>query len=490
MMYFFQIHDPIRERTDVPVVRLESVEMWNFKNTGHTKVRLFADDPEKTDGTGTNILALYGQNGSGKTALIHALSLFRTLLCADEVTEEYGDCIDVKAPCAALTYTLTMQYPDTTPRGLYKNGAGRFGAAGDVFTVIYKVRLLRVRPSQEEPPFRIFGEELLVEGTVQGKPFERQTVLDSTNTVLGPQSTVRSLFGDRQPPAEVLLPLPWYDDCNYSFLFFCAQSYASQIKSASPYLGLLMDLHSFAKFHLVVVNTTSDGLVRQNLFLPLYTDTNLINLSMNRPNLIDPLSVDYINTYINAVSTVTEAVVPGLRIKLSDKGPATDREGRIKRRMTLVSVREGRELPLRCESDGVRHILSMLWCLTWAYNDPHVTLAVDELDAGVFEFLLGELLQVFKDGGRGQLLFTAHNLRPLEVLDSESIIFTTTDPKDRYRKLTGFGEGENLRRAYYREILLNEHFDDLYAPTTRYRIAMAMESAMETGTDSAKKEGR
>lgn len=40
---------------------------------------------------------------------------------------------------------------------------------------------------------------------------------------------------------------------------------------------------------------------------------------------------------------------------------------------------------------------------------PSACVAVDELDSGIFEFLPpGELLQVLKEHGRGQLIFTAY----------------------------------------------------------------------------------
>ncbi len=36
---------------------------------------------------------------------------------------------------------------------------------------------------------------------------------------------------------------------------------------------------------------------------------------------------------------------------------------------------------------------------------------IDELDAGVFEYMLGELLDIFAKSAKGQLIFTSHNLR-------------------------------------------------------------------------------
>ena len=46
--------------------------------------------------------------------------------------------------------------------------------------------------------------------------------------------------------------------------------------------------------------------------------------------------------------------------------------------------------------------------------------------------LLGELLRIMQNSGKGQLIFTSHNLYPLETLESNSIVFTTTNPSARY----------------------------------------------------------
>ena len=45
---------------------------------------------------------------------------------------------------------------------------------------------------------------------------------------------------------------------------------------------------------------------------------------------------------------------------------------------------------------------------------------VDELDSGIYEYLLGECLEVMQDKAKGQLIFTSHNLRPLEILENDS----------------------------------------------------------------------
>ena len=83
-----------------------------------------------------------------------------------------------------------------------------------------------------------------------------------------------------------------------------------------------------------------------------------------------------------------------------------------------------------------------------------ITLAIDELDSGIYEYLLGELLRIMQNSGKGQLIFTSHNLYPLETLESSSIVFTTTNVDDRYTRIGSVRATNNLRSMYLREVIL------------------------------------
>lgn len=113
------------------------------------------------------------------------------------------------------------------------------------------------------------------------------------------------------------------------------------------------------------------------------------------------------------------------------------------------------------------------------YNSASITVAVDELDSGVFEYLLGEILRIISEKGKGQLIFTSHNLRPLETLDKGFVAFTTTNPENRYIRLTNVKTNNNLRDFYYRDIILGEQDEPLYERTNNSEIALAFIEAGE-----------
>ena len=59
------------------IIKLKGLELENFKNVKYGKID-FKED--KTNGEISNILGIYGQNGSGKTSVINALYLLKMII--------------------------------------------------------------------------------------------------------------------------------------------------------------------------------------------------------------------------------------------------------------------------------------------------------------------------------------------------------------------------------------------------------------------------
>lgn len=139
-------------------------------------------------------------------------------------------------------------------------------------------------------------------------------------------------------------------------------------------------------------------------------------------------------------------------------------DGNIGVRFEPVSVRDGMEVPLRNESEGIVRIVGMLAYLIQAFNNPDACVAIDELDTGIFEYLFGEMLGEFAKGAQGQLIFTAHNLRPMERMQpiSDMIVLSTLDPRNRFIPYRGLGKTNNPRRQYFNALELGGTTVPLY----------------------------
>ena len=124
-------------------------------------------------------------------------------------------------------------------------------------------------------------------------------------------------------------------------------------------------------------------------------------LPLEAPFAVIPTRMAAVRKAIEALNRVLEQWVPGLAVGAASLGRALGVNGEIVERAQLVSYKNGREIPLALESGGIKEMLAVLPLLIEVYNCRSLTVAADDLDAGLFEYLFGELLQIFSQGGRG-----------------------------------------------------------------------------------------
>ena len=166
---------------------------------------------------------------------------------------------------------------------------------------------------------------------------------------------------------------------------------------------------------------------------------------------------------LKLTNSILRLIIPGLSLQIKKNQNTKETQNHTPgKKLALYSVRNNVCLPFGEESDGIIRIVSNIGLFVSAFANPQITVAIDEIDAGVYEHLLGELLLFFQKNGRGQLIFTCHNLRPLEVLNKRFICFTTTNPNNRYIKLKSIRNENNLRDVYLREIVNGGQEEELY----------------------------
>ncbi|MCK4259482.1 MAG: hypothetical protein KAX49_10920 [Halanaerobiales bacterium] len=66
------------------------------------------------------------------------------------------------------------------------------------------------------------------------------------------------------------------------------------------------------------------------------------------------------------------------------------------------------------------------------------------------------------------------------MLDSNSIIFTTTNPQNRYMRFANVKSNNNLRNLYYRSINLGGQKESIYEETNSYEISRTFRFAGRT----------
>lgn len=466
------------------IVRFEGISICNFKNVANGSIDLTC----KRKGYKANVLGLYGQNGSGKTALIDAIQLLKYALQGRSIPASYAECVNVDATYARLSYDFLVE--------------NEFG----VYHVTYAFSLRKERDETDQnastDPDAVsyracLFDEVLKCSFESGDAKLRRTVLMDAGTkgVFLPSSKYKLLIGSGKAVfTDLLVAKRIAAATARSFLFsreLLSVINANQVKpeqseEALRYMELIANLVSYGNHELFIINTTNSGLISLNTqpFAFKYEEKDkgvfgTIAISLESPSVIPVDATKVVRKVIDSMNIVLRQIVPGLTIRVMSLGTQLLENGRKGERIQLMSQKNSHEIPLKYESEGIKKIVSILQLLIVVYNQKSMTVAVDELDSGVFEYLLGEILRIISEQGKGQLIFTSHNLRPLETLDKSFIAFTTTDSTNRYVRLSNVKSNNNLRDLYYHDIMLGDDSEKLYEPTNNAEIALAFHEAGE-----------
>lgn len=459
------------------IVRIESLTVENFKNVTQGTL----DFENKRKDYKASVLGLYGQNGSGKTALIDAIQLLKFALCGKAIPKKYADYINVDAEYATLKYKFVVRYAEIIYTAWYQFSVRKVidesvASSDETTNTITKVEM--------------FDEVLSFSYESKNDKMRKAPLIDTrTDELFAPKAKMQELVGDdKEKYMDLLVTKRLTKATSRSFIF--SRELINQYRkncNNGLYMKLIEGLYTFGNRELFIIDTESIGLISLNTLPLMFKYRNETSetvggllLSLNGPALIPEDMYGVVENVIANMNIVLEQLVPGLRIGIVDLGGAMIKDGKIAKQIQLMSLKNNKKIPFCYESEGIKKIVSVLQLLIVVYNNPSVTVAIDELDGGVFEYLLGEMLHIISEKGKGQLIFTSHNLRPLETIDKGFIAFTTTNPKMRYIRLTNVKGTNNLRDFYYRDIVLGEQSEQVYNPTNNFEIALAFREAGET----------
>lgn len=471
-----------------PTIRIHKIILSNFKSVEYGDVDFDCSSHFVPYGTKSDILGVYGQNGSGKTALIDAIALLGQALRGLKVNSEFADCISIGKDKSTLSFLFDFQYPGGDIRKVEYTFSIRAEENASPASQSFS-KIPDEDDDEEKTKVVIFDEILKIGGSFGGDKKSLVTVFDTSAkySLFGPVIK-QSCFFDDLADKEIALRVKKERcaDSSTSFIFSMDTINMMRNDSDAKYVMMIHELSYFAYNFLYVISTKTTGFIRMNFMVPFHTSTLgfvPIPLDGHKMLTVPEEAINEIERTVEAVNFVLSQLVPDLSVKIVKRNKTSLKDGTPAFFIELVSEHTDpvsgivTEMPFRYESDGVRKIFSVLHLIITAYNQQSTTVAIDEFDAGVFEYLLGEILSIFQESGKGQLIFTSHNLRPLEVLDRRFIIFTTTNPKNRYYRLKGISTTSNLRSVYFREILMNEQDETLYNATKEFKIVSAFRRA-------------
>ena len=462
-------------------VRITGITINNFKNIINGSLSL--ENSRKN--YRASIVGVYGQNGSGKTALIDVLELLKYALCGKVILDKFADFINVDSDVATFlfdfkvkdgeeTFTVSYQFSiksvlDTSGRNVDLNQSPERKKRVTIFKELLKCPILSKNKIRIGKIIDTDTEQLFL-------PKPKKQLLVGSNKQIDTNLEVAKQLSNAQSRSFVF-SREFLDTIRGTL-----RQTGNADRELSFYVNLIESLVNFGNHELFIINTSNSGLISLNVQPLVFKNLDSIGTIMillDEPTLIPKKAKDITIKIFDAMNIVLKQIIPHLTVCIKDLGSQVLENGEEGSRIQLMSNKNGKEIPFSYESEGIKKIVSILHLLIIVYNQSSITVAIDELDSGVFEYLLGELLNIISERGRGQLIFTSHNLRPLETLDRGFIVFTTANPLNRYVRMINVKENNNLRDFYFRDIMLGEQSEELYEQTNNAEIAFAFREAGE-----------
>lgn len=437
-----------------PIVRLQAVSVKGLKNISEGS---FSFNSTFDSMSHADVIGIYGQNGSGKTGAVEALALLKILLdpARNTLDEKSRELIMDGAKAIEICYDF-----------LLKNEYGEYSSR-------YQCEI-----TEKDNHLHLLSENLTYRENLPNK--RHKSIAFKSEDMVTIRNTKVSSLGDSHK-VDVMYTDKTSREERVGFIFNkLLRDVYHDLLTAKEYQiiqNISVDFNN--NFHIIECNEF--GLILSNIMMPvsvhIKNKRGALPYTLSEPAVLSKQHYEDLRKVINQINIVLKKIIPDLEVMVNEVNQEMLDNKETGIRFEFLSKRYDLVLPLRCESSGVLKLISILSMLIAAYNNPNACIVIDELDSGVFEYLLGELIEIISESGKGQLLFTSHNLRVLEVLTHHQLWFTTTNEMNRFIKLSKLNSQSNIRDTYLRAVQLGGQKEELYDVTDNFDIKSAFREA-------------
>ena len=441
-------------------MKIKTLKVKNFKNIEESSIEFKS-----------NLAGIYGPNGTGKTAIVEAIeiiSLYFNLNKPKEITEklqkkisklimigkEYLE-IEINFESEEYIYCIKVKFSKDVEENIFAESESiewKEKQSRKKFS-----NLIQINNELENIIPKIF----LIDGKSEDTSFFEYYILNKKGIHL---RTVINEFNNFN--SYIALIYKYVNDIDRSTLNDRFNTFIAHWEKINSTLKML-----------IVVTLEEQALYNLDFLLPIKVHNENIHgtftLKYGSSNIYKETIVNSLEEIIQQINTIFSVIIQNSKIIMKKK-LIKQVDDISEFAVEIYVVRDGQEIPIENESTGIIKIISLLSALIYYIQDEKAIIIIDELDIHIFEYLLAIMLEKMSKYAKGQLIFTAHNLLPMEKLNRNSIIISSKKDKEViYTYLNGTSSTTNLRNKYLRSqslwseeniqpLLINEPALDLF----------------------------
>ena len=398
---------------------------------------------KKFDASNSHVKAIYGPNGAGKTALVYAAEIYKNLvmnsdyLAMSNATGVLDNLVNQKSKKFEIEMYFAVLNKDQELDSVYK----------------HKIVLEKVSERYlitEERLCKLTGLQLnnqdkynSVFWTKKGdiieliKEDEDEKIKNASMNLLDKQSFVtifiKHIFGDK----GIILGNKLDVAILYSLMFAFSITILMQ-DSDKNYINF-----SSVTSQLDTIQTQKKKLNDDNIFLNLLRENRI---PQRQTEQVPKKDFDKFEKYINNLGLFIKVFKDDFKtieIKKDENGDNYECE-------IILIYNDGKRINKKYESTGIKKIIEMYSVLCNVENGDIVF--IDEFDANIHDVLLVKLVEYVMDYAEGQLIFTTHNLAPMDVLQKAKHSIDFLSPDSRITSWTS--NGNYTAASLYRKGLI------------------------------------
>lgn len=453
---------------------------------GELKFPFFQQESFKEKDDCPSIIGIYGFNGSGKTAVIDSIQLLNKFIWngTNVPNLAFMDFVCKWKNSSTISYSFLLIKNDLNVKVDYivsfKDSSNKQERSFDLLSesLSYSVYDEKIYGySNKVTPLFVDYENNESENIISKKAYMKIKNIFSEETSFQNAVNFQTLKNECFKNATSMLlsekfinMLSISTDSTVKKIYSILSNFYNSLKHGLYVYSIKMDAESnLGKSALIGIskNINGDEIGYGTLSMPL-----------NESFEIPENDFQHYLGFVKQINILLKAFVPSFDSELvkinTYYGGVGSIQSEKKCRVQYVRIINGKRVAFSAESNGIKKLVNIASALILAYNDPNVILAIDELDSGVFEYLLGQILDVLGGGLKGQLVFTAHNITALSVLDKAQLYFTTTNSKNRYIRLRNMQSENNPENFYLRALKVGGQKEKLMDETHRSEISRAL----------------